>query len=239
MKRTTASVVAFVACTAIASGAKAQARCPAMEGAVPALAEQDAEARFAAVHEVMRHQAARATTYKWAWVGISLGLTAVGWAEYPFVDDDKRLPQAITATAPLFIAVQTLVLPLRAPSAFDDLEALPQGDACARLAQAEKLLVQTADDEAEHTGVLAHVISLATSAAYMTALQLAFKDPRYTWLDGGGSFLVGEAQVLSTPTGARGALDRYREGNLGAATESAFTWTLAPVGKGFGFVATF
>jgi len=236
------SVVACgVACFAIlsASSASAQTRCPGIEGGTPALEAQDAEARFAAVREVMRHQAARGRTYKWAWVGIGFGLTAAGWIEYPFVEDDKRLAQAVTATAPLFIVAQTLIFPLRGPSADDELEALPAAEPCARLAQAEKLLVETADDEADHTGVLAHLLGLATSGAYMAALQIAFKDPRYTWLDGGGSFVVSEAQVLSTPTGARGALERYREGKLSEATESAFTWTLSPIGRGFGVVGTF
>jgi hypothetical protein len=236
MKRAFAIVLA---CVALSTSARAQTRCPAIEGGAPALEAQDAGARFAAVREVMRHQAARGTTYKWAWVGIGLGLSAAGWIEYPFVDSDKRLPQGVTATAPLFIVAQTLLFPLRGPSAYDELEALPAGEPCARLAQAEKLLVETADDEGLHTGILAHVLGIATSAAYMTALQIAFKDPRYTWLDGGGSFVVSEAQVLSTPTGARGALDQYRAGQLTEATQSAFTWTLAPTGRGVAFVATF
>jgi hypothetical protein len=232
-------VAVGLVCLTLAASARAQSRCPSIDGGSPALEQEDAETRFAAVREVLRHQAARADAYKWTWVGISLGLTAVGWAEYPFVDDDKRVPQAIVSTAPLFIALTTLAFPLRAPSAHDELEALPAGEACARLAQAEKLLVETAEDERFHTGVLAHVFTLGTSAAYMAALALAFRDPRYTWLDGAGSFVVGEAQVLTTPTGARSALDRYREGNLTATTESASTWTLAPMGKGLGFFATF
>jgi hypothetical protein len=234
-------VLAVVAVLATTSGAaRAEgAACPAPAGASPALASVDGETRLEAIRDVMHHQASRARTWTWTWVGIGLGLTAVGWAQYPFVDSDKRLPQAVTSTAPLFIVGQTLLFPLRVTGDADAIDADKEGDTCARLARAEALLEATAEDEREHTGVVAHVFTLTLSAAYMAGLAIAFKDPRYTFVDGAGSFVVGEAQLLSTPTGARDALERYRAGDTTNARFKATRWTIAPVGAGLGVFGVF
>jgi hypothetical protein len=242
-KHVTVAVAVGAALVALAGGARAgDVRCPVPAGAWAALEGQGAAGRLAVVREVMRHQAARARTWSGWWTGIGFGLAAIGYAQLPFLDADKRLVQVVTSTSPLTIPLQLALLPLGTGRYDDELEAYlattstPSGEMepCLRLARAEELLAKAAEDEAEHAGILQHIATIVLSGAYTAFLAVAFHDLQHTLVDGVGSVFVGEAQILTQPTGAVRALEQYRQGDLASAPRSAVIWSVGPAPAGVG-----
>jgi hypothetical protein len=229
--------------------AHAQARCPAMPGASAALADVDAEARLAFLRGVMTDQAARARTWTWAWSGIGFGLAAGQYALIPLVPRDKRFEEAFEGTAALYIPAGLAVLPLRVRSDRATLEQLladtetPAGPMapCLRVERAEELVALTADDEAAHTNVLQHVVTIVLSAGYAAILGFGFNDKVGMAWNGGSAVVLGEAQLLTSPTGAVSALERYRRGDLGIAALPRVAFGIEPLGvaPGLALVARF
>jgi hypothetical protein len=235
--------------SALAEGAHAQTRCPAMQGASTALADLDAEARLAFLRGVMTDQAARAKTWTWAWSGIGFGLAAGQYALIPLVPKDKRFEEAFEATAALYIPAGIAVLPLRVRSDRATLEQFladtetPAGPMapCLRLERAEELAALSADDEAAHTSALQHVVTIVLSAGYAAILGFAFKDGVGMAWNGGSAVVLGEAQLLTSPTGAVRALEHYRRADLGVVQPPRVSLSVAPLGvaPGAAIVARF
>jgi hypothetical protein len=92
---------------------------------------------------------------------------------------------------------------------------------CQLLAEAEGLLHRDAKGEAFGRSWLFHVGNVVVNVALGLVIAAGF----HHWLSGGISsavgIAVGEAQILTQPTGAVTALARYRRGDLGPAPASA------------------
>ena len=104
---------------------------------------------------------------------------------------------------------------------------------CVRLDRAEELLVSSAHDEKLHTNWVQHTLAIALGAGYGVLLQVIFKNWGQTILNGAGGIVLGEAQLLTLPTGAVSALDHYRHGDVGGAAPAAapqVSWGIAPLG---------
>lgn len=230
---------ALLAAVLLARGARAQTRCPVPSGASAALEDVDAEARLAFLRSVMRDQASRAKTWTWAWSGIGFGLAAGQYALIPLVHSDKRFEQAFEGTASLFIPAAIAVQPLRVRADDETLERFladteaPRGamEPCLRLERAEELAALSAADESMHTAWYQHVVSIALSVGYGAIIGVGFKDVGGMFFNGGSAIAIGEAQLLTAPTGAARALERYQRGDLGApAARASLSFRLTPLG---------
>jgi hypothetical protein len=185
----------------------------------------------------MREQAARAKTWEWAWSGIGYGLAAGQYGEILLLPPERRLEEAIEATATLYLPLQVFLFPLRVRGDEVTLEEMvgrataPGGvmSPCLVVARAEELLEHSARDEAMHTNALQHVTTLVLSAGYVAFLWFAFKYLPDVILNAAGAVGLGEAQLLTAPTGAVRALERYRLGDLHTDAPRV-SWTVAPLG---------
>jgi len=239
-KRRSAAFAIVALVSAIAGSARAQTRCPAIEGGQQALADADAEARLAFVHATMRDQASRAKMWTWAWSGVGFGLAAGQYSLMAVVPANKRFQQAFEGTAALYLPASIAVMPLQVRADDETLERFladtevdGHGIApCVRLERAEELLESSAHDEALHTNWLQHTLTIVLSGGYAAVLAVAFKNVADVIVNGGGALILGELQLWTSPTGAVSALERYRRGDIGtaAATAPRVSWTLAPLG---------
>ena len=88
------------------------------------------------------------------------------------------------------------------------------GDPCAALARLERDLVRSAHNEALGTGAEAQLGNLAVNLAFGLATGLAARRWGPGLLTYGLGWGLGEAQILTEPTGLEDALHRYRAGGL-------------------------
>jgi len=119
-----------------------------------------------------------------------------------------------------------LISPLEVQGDGAELEALPplsleRDEICARLADAERRLVRDANGEAAGRSWLMHSANLAVNAGVLLLLGLGFHHWKAGAINGVLGTAVGEAMILSQPTGAVDALDRYRAGHLEDPSEGA------------------
>ncbi len=249
-RTTTWALASCIAVGSITRVASAQERCPAVDGGSPELAAQDASARLAFVRGVMHDQARYAHTWTLAWSVIGVGIAA---GEYGLMAlpqaASKRQEDAVVGTSAFYIPLSIAVLPLAVRADDEALErrvAMSQTasgvmSSCLVLARAEELFAHTAANESERTAVLPHVFNVVLDAGYAGVLWLLFRDPGGVVFNGVSAVALGEAQILTLPTGAVGALERYKRGELARPGASPVAWSLgpAPVGTGVSVVATF
>jgi hypothetical protein len=228
-------------------------RCPTVDGSVPALAEIDPQRRLAFVTAVMDDQARRARLWSWAWSITGLALTAEGITHAALVDTaDERLDPLVGAATSLVIPAAILADPLavmeHGRTLESDVAMLSPAEGltglCATLARSERLLAQSADDEAFKAGFFTHLFVIVGNGAVALFLGLGFDHWRGALINGGGGLLISEFQIFTQPTGAVTELARYRRADLGpAATTSASTIRFAPwmtsIGAGLSATGTF
>jgi hypothetical protein len=188
--------------------------------------------------------------WTWAWSGAGFGIAAGEYALIPIVQQPwKRQEQAVLGTVSFYLPASIAVLPLAVRA--DD-EELETGVAkawtrdgvlspCLVLERAEELLEHAAANEAAHTSLVEHIVTITLTAGYAAVLWALFHDPGGLVLNGVGALAIGEAEILTVPTGAVSGLARYREGDLRPANAPHVAWTLAPlgVGPGLSLLATF
>jgi hypothetical protein len=233
--------------------ADTNSRCPTVDGSVPALADIDAQRRLAFVTAVMDDQARRARTWSWAWSITGLGLAAEGFTHAALVDTaDERLDPLVGAATALVIPAAILVQPLEVMehgrTVETDVATLSPAEGltglCATLARSERLLAQSAEDEAFKAGIFTHLFVIVGNGAVALFLGLGFDHWRGALINGGGGLLISEFQIFTQPTGAVSELARYRRADLGSAPgTSAFTIRFAPwmtsMGTGLAAIGTF
>jgi hypothetical protein len=246
------ALVATLLAARTASAAGPGTACAPIDGGSPALEEIDAEARLAFIRHVLRDQASRADAWRWSWTGIGFGLAAGQYAEIAILPHDKVAQQLFLGTASLYIPLSMNVFPLRIRR-YDEILERAAADAevsqahmtpCLVLDHAEEMLETAAKDEAQLTGAFMQVVTLVLNSAYTAIIAVAFRDLGTTLLNGIGAFVVGEAEIFTTPRGAIRALERYRSGELGAAYGAPaprVSWSIGPLGSapGLAVVATF
>jgi hypothetical protein len=147
--------------------------------------------------------------------------------------DDDRIPTYIGAASSAVGELTTFVLPLSVMSDVPALEArLAQPrdtrSECARLADAEQVLIEAAASEAGGQRWYIHGANVAFNVGVGLVLGLGFDLWPAAALNGIGGAAVGELQILTQPTDAVDALERYRAGQLGPA-KPGVTWTITPM----------
>ena len=198
-------------------------RCPPVDGSSSLLADVDARRRLAFVREVMLDQGNRARTWSWAWAVTGLALAAGNFTQAALVDTrDERIDPVVGGAASLFIPALILVEPLEVMAHQRTLEAdlaklSPSEGAsgvCAALARAERLLAESAADEAFKSGIAAHLFVIGGNGAIALFLGLGFDHWKGALINGGGGLLISEFQIYTQPTGAVTELARYRRGDV-------------------------
>ena len=158
---------------------------------------------------MLREQARRARTYRYAWTGINAGLAVGSFALIPLVDPEKRKDYIVSGIASSLGIVTTFAFPLTVDSdepQLDSLDALPPAQRAQKLSQ---LLKDGADDEHSRVTWPWHALNLGTSALTGGIIAVGFDHWRAGIQTGLIGFVLGELQIFTQPTGLVGA--RLRE----------------------------
>ena len=216
-----AIALAGAACglAAIPPAAVAAVPCPAVPEVGATVAAVDGEARLAWIAGHLSRTAHRATVWKWGW-GVGIGAaTVANLAPLPFVKPENRIDWYTSAASTAIGIVPLLIAPL---DVIEDASALgarrtalgANDDVCGELAFAESLLVRDARNQADGQRWWIHVGNVVVNAGVGLFLGLGF----HHWLAGGFNFVsgtaIGEAIILTQPTGSIDDLRRYRTGVL-------------------------
>lgn len=197
----------------------AESRCPAPDGASPALGSVDPTHRLTWIdaHLTATEKTARLWTYGW---GGGIAAAGVGsLVAVPFVAHENRVDWytgAVSAAVGVaaFVFAPPAVLH-DAPALRGDLaRAAPDADVCALLAGAEARLVHDAQDEQQQRRWYVHVGNLVFNAGLGLFLGLGY----HHWSAGAINALagaaVGEALIFTSPTSTLDDLAAYRKGDL-------------------------
>jgi len=228
-------------------GARAETRC-ASRPELPQVASFDGEERLRFLDQALKRVARRARLWTWMWAGIYSGLAVynLAWALAPPHDRARTIDGSVGAAGSL---VGLAVLAILPPSAVGGqyrfarhLRARPE--VCAAVAEAERLLVKEANDEAFGKSALVHAGTFAFNALLGGLLAGVWGHGDQAAITALVGTAIGEAQIFTRPTTATQALERYRAGLLGAAPErSAAAWMvlpqLGPAGAGISLAGAF
>jgi len=232
---TAAAVAALALAGTTAVGAPAAAAgtpCPAaLVAGSSALGAIDGEVRLAWIDRHLSLTAHRAHVWTWGW-GIGIGVaTLANLAPLPFVAKSDRIDWYTGAATTIVGIVPLVIAPL---DVIGDAEALHArvvartyalvlsgagaraGDVCGLLSDAETRLVRDAKNQADGQRWWLHVGNVALNTGVGLFLALGF----HHWLAGGFNAVfgsaIGEAIILTQPTGSIADLRRYRDGALDA-----------------------
>jgi hypothetical protein len=213
-------------CASFAARARAApdpARCPAMAGAAPALAEVAPAVRLQWIDARLARTAHRARIWTWGW-GIGIGVaTVANLAPLAFVAPDQRIDWYVAAGTTVIGVVPLLIAPLEV---IGDSAALrprvaaadPAGDLCPLLADAERMLARDAQNQADGQRWWLHVANVVLNAGVGLFLGLGYDH----WLAGAfntvSGIAIGEAIIFTQPTSSVDDLATYRAGSLTGVT---------------------
>lgn len=202
--------------------ARAETRCRTPDGAVPALAATDGRLRLAWIDQRLSHEAHRMSYWNYGWA-IGIGASGVGsLIPVPFVDPDDRVDYY---TGAVLAAVGVLPFLLAPPDVIHDGPELharlrdfpPNTDAqvCEMLGDAERRLLDDAHNERLLSGWWAHAANVAINTGAFLFLGLGYHHWLSAAITGGSGVVIGEAVILTQPTGSIDDLARYQRGDLG------------------------
>jgi hypothetical protein len=204
-----------------AAGEPPSALCPTLASATdaPRLQQIDGATRLGWIDTRLAYTAHRARLWKWGW-GIGIGVaTLANLAPLPFVAADERIDWYTGAASTVVGIVPLVIAPL---DVIDDSAALrarlalpaADRDLCRDLAFAESLLIRDAENQADGQRWWLHVGNVLLNAGVGLFLGLGF----HHWKAGAFNFatgaVIGEAIILTQPTGSIDDLARYRAGTL-------------------------
>ena len=184
----------FCFCACVAASCSSSAR---------ALAQSSPEPRLddSAVDAALREQAGRARTYRYAWTGVNGALAVGSFALLPVVERSSRPDFVVAGVGSLLGTVATLAFPLRVESDEAELDAiarLPDGERHERLRTALRV---DAQDERSRLSLPWHVVNFGVSALAGGIIAFGFHHTLSGITQGVGSFVLGEVQLFSQPTG--------------------------------------
>jgi hypothetical protein len=209
----------FAVCGFVALPARAATRCPAGVGGGEALAAIDGEARLTWIDAHLGATAHRARVWTWGWATGIIVATAANLAPLPFVAKSDRIDWYVGAGTTIVGIVPLLVAPL---DVVDDARRLharlvageSTNNVCRLLADAEAALARDAKNQADGRRWWLHVGNVLLNVGVGLFLGIGYHHwGAGAWNAFGGS-AIGEAIILSQPTGTIEDLRRYREGAL-------------------------
>jgi hypothetical protein len=200
----------------LAFAAQAGTHCPAGAGGGSALSAVEGERRLSWIDGHLSNTAHRARLWTWGW-GIGIGAATVGnLAPLPFVAKDSRIDWYVGAGTTVIGLVPLLIAPL---DVIDDAAKVHAAagtstDVCRLLVDAEGSLVRDAQNQADGQRWWLHVGNVALNFGVGLFLGLGYHHwGAGVWNAVGGS-AIGEAIILTQPTGTIEDLRRYRTGTL-------------------------
>ncbi len=228
-----AGLLAMALAASLPAAARAQG-CPAPAGADPRLAAAGAESRLAFIRASLAAEAGRVRTWQLWWsVGYG-GLTAAQLAAIPFTEDPgARADWAVGAASAATGLGLVLLFPPEVGSSEARLASLPP-DGCAALAEAERLLEGAAASEAAQTGWLVHAGNVLLNAGFGLILGLGWQRWESAAVTFATGAALGEATILTQPTGLPEELARYRAGDLAPAASAGVRLLPLATRRGFG-----
>ncbi len=200
----------------------AATRCPPGAGGAETVGAIDGDVRL---HWIDRHlslTAHRARVWTWGWgVGI-MSATLANLAPLPFVAKSQRIDWYTGAATTIVGIVPLLIAPLDVVDDARELRArvlgtngIPGTDVCTLLADAETRLARDAKNQSDGQRWWLHVGNVVLNSGVGLFLGLGF----HHWWAGAfnavGGSAIGEAIILTQPTGSIDDLRRYRDGSLG------------------------
>jgi len=189
----------------------------------PRLGEIDGNERLRWIDHRLGQEASKGRFWSNAWV-IGIGAAGVGsLAAVPFVAPDNRIDWYTSAASAAIGVVPFLLSPLAvtrdAPKLHAAIAAVPPDDearVCALLVDAEKKLAAAAADEHWQQGWWIHAGNIAFNTGVLLFLGLGYHHWTSGIINGVSGAAVGEAIILTQPTGAIDDLGSYNRGDLGA-----------------------
>ena len=212
-------------CALVAPASRARATtCAAPRGADRRVAEIDGRDRLRWIDLRLGEEAARARFWSGAWaVGIGAGGLA-SLAAVPFVAAGDRVDWYTGAVTAAIGVVPFLVSPLAvtrdAPVLRAAIADAPAGDdarVCALLVDAEGRLAAGAANERWQQGWWIHAGNIAFNTGVLLFLGLGYHHWTSGIVNGAAGVLVGEAIIVTQPTGAIDDLGAYDRGLATAA----------------------
>ena len=232
MSRSRRPVIVAWLCLAIAGTAAPTARvraasCPAPAQADAGLAAIEGRKRLLWIDRHLTREASRARIWGYGWpIGIG-GAGLASLAVVPFVAPGDRVDWYTSAVSAAVGVLPFVLAPLEvmadAPKVHGALTLRPLDDArvCAVLAEAERSLVASAADERLQTRWFAHAGNLAFNTAVLLFLGLGYHHWTSGLINGLSGVVVGEALILTQPTGLIDAASAYARGDLSGQEASA------------------
>jgi hypothetical protein len=217
--RVAAALALIGAAAATSNAAAAAVRCPVGAGGPQALASIDGELRLHWIDAHLSTTAHRARVWTWSW-GTGIVVATIGnIVPIPFVAKQDRIDWYVGAGTTIVGIVPLLIAPL---DVIDDARGLraeldaagAAPDVCHLLAAAETRLVRDAQNQADGQRWWLHVGNVLLNSGVGLFLALGY----HHW--GAGAFnavfgsAIGEAIILTQPTGTIEDLARYRRAAL-------------------------
>jgi hypothetical protein len=209
---------------AVLAGARplrAELLCPAPAGTAPALAGIDGRFRLDWIDGRLAHTAKRARQYTWGWgIGI-VAATGANLIPLAFVAPENRIDWYTGAGTTIIGIVPLLIAPLDVVGDSRTLRARVAGAAgderqvCPLLADAEAILVRDAKNQADGQRWWLHVGNVVLNFGVGLFLGIGYHHWGAGALNAISGSLIGEAIILTQPTGSIADLDAYRNARLG------------------------
>jgi hypothetical protein len=193
--------------------------CAPIEGGSSVLEHIDANQRLAFIRERLAADARRARIWSWTW-GAAYGAIAGTYYVLSGVESGgDRVNDLVNAAAASVGLAVLVILPLNVMHDQTWLEKrlarAPNDHVCAKLADAERLLIRDAESEAFGKSPLVHVGNIAFNLGLGLLLGVGYghwNEAAQAWFVGAA---VGELQIVTQPVDAVYDLRRYRFGLIG------------------------
>jgi hypothetical protein len=204
--------------TATSVSARAET-CPVPAGATGRLQLIDAGTRLAWIDAHLAVTAHHARVWTWGWgIGI-VGATGANLVPLAFVSADERIDWYTGAATTIVGIVPLLIAPLDVISDARELHALVQQGVsadrrCWLLADAEVRLARDAANQESGKRWWLHVGNVVLNSGVGLFLALGYHHWGAGALNAVGGSLIGEAIILTQPTGSIDDLRDYRAGGL-------------------------
>ncbi|HZS41389.1 MAG TPA: hypothetical protein VFF06_31385 [Polyangia bacterium] len=232
-----ALAVAFTAVALTAAAPRAaraeETHCRGIQWSFPALERADAGKRLRFIRDSLTRDASRMRIWREAWIGIYGAVTVangIGLALSNNTTDyiDWGLGVGSSAVGLITVLIPRKVLHDSRWLSRRIGDAPPGTDVCELVAEAERVLIADAHDEAFTTSPLAHAGSFLFNLGIAVSL-IAIGHLDEALMHGFVGLVVGEVQIDTMPTGAVKALRNYRLGLLdGAPKPPPVAWSILP-----------
>jgi hypothetical protein len=203
-----------------------------------ALDEVEIDERLSYLERQLDDGRTHATLWHRGWVGFYL-LGMVVQSVRAGLEDDagKRADLIVSAVKAPGGAFNLLWSGLRAQEGADPVRALPaasRDDRLRRLAHAEALMLQDAEEAGRRWSWKRHAANVAVNSAGALIVWLGFDERTRAWRSAGIGMAVGEVMIWSQPWEAPGELKEY-ERRFDVTVEPqkvGWSWDVVPTGNG-------